>query len=184
MEQSLHSISLPSTELAQSVRSDLTGVNGLDFATWQALVFLYAEYAAAVDDGHWHKWPDFFLEDCTYRLQPRENYDRGLPLATLSFESRGMLKDRVYGITQTIFHDPYYQRHVIGMPLVLRVTSERIEAQANYAVFRTKPDGMTTPFNVGRYIDVIRRTPDGLKFESRLCVFDSEMIPNSVIYPI
>jgi salicylate 5-hydroxylase small subunit len=33
------------------------------------------------------------------------------PLATLSFESKGMLKDRVYGIKDTLFHDPYYQRH-------------------------------------------------------------------------
>ncbi|TKC87921.1 salicylate hydroxylase [Trinickia terrae] len=156
----------------------------LDFNSWHALVALYADYAAALDDGEWDKWPMFFTEDCSYRLQPRENHERGLPLATLSFESRGMLKDRVYGITQTIFHDPYYQRHVIGVPRVLRVTDERIEAEASYAVFRTKPDGMTEPFNVGRYIDVIRRTGDGLKFESKLCVFDSEMIPNSIIYPI
>ncbi len=39
-------------------------------------------------------------------------------------------------------------------------------------------------FSVGRYIDVVVRTPDGLKFESRLVVYDSEMIPNSIIYPI
>jgi salicylate 5-hydroxylase small subunit len=37
---------------------------------------------------------------------------------------------------------------------------------------------------VGRYLDVVRQTPDGLKFESRLCIFDSELIPNSLIYPI
>ena len=49
---------------------------------------------------------------------PRENHERGLPLATLSFESKGMLKDRVYGIRETLFHDPYYQRHVVGAPVV------------------------------------------------------------------
>jgi salicylate 5-hydroxylase small subunit len=27
-------------------------------------------------------------------------------------------------------------------------------------------------------------TPKGLKFEERICVYDSEMIPNSIIYPI
>ncbi|WP_321967841.1 aromatic-ring-hydroxylating dioxygenase subunit beta [Burkholderia cepacia] len=156
----------------------------LDFATFSELLGLYSEYAAALDQGEWEKWPGFFTETCTYKLQPRENHERGLPLATLAFESRGMLKDRVYGATETIFHDPYYQRHVVGIPRILKVEDDRIEAEANYAVFRTKPDGMTTPYNVGRYIDVIRKTPDGLKFESRLCVFDSEMIPNSLIYPI
>jgi salicylate 5-hydroxylase small subunit len=156
----------------------------LDFDTYQQLLALYADYAAVVDTNEWDKWPEFFTDHCIYKVQPRENYDRGLPLATLSFESKGMLKDRVYGMTETIFHDPYYQRHVVGVPRVHRADDERIEAQANYAVFRTKPDEMSTVFNVGRYIDTIRRTKDGLKFESRLCVFDSEMIANSLIYPI
>lgn len=41
-----------------------------------------------------------------YKLQPRENHERGFPLATLAFDSKGMLKDRVYGIRETLFHDP------------------------------------------------------------------------------
>ncbi len=156
----------------------------LDFENWQKLVGLYTDYALALDSNEWSRWPEFFTDDCVYKLQPRENFDRGFPLATLAFESKGMLKDRVYGITETIFHDPYYQRHVVGVPQVKSVTADRIESQANYAVFRTKPDGMTSVFNVGRYIDVIRCTTDRLKFESRICVFDSEMIANSIIYPI
>ena len=39
-------------------------------------------------------------------------------------------------------------------------------------------------FNVGRYLDVVVATERGLKFESRAVVYDSEMIPNSIIYPI
>jgi len=39
-------------------------------------------------------------------------------------------------------------------------------------------------FNVGRYIDRVRSTPQDMKFESRLCIYDTEMIPNSIIYPI
>ena len=156
----------------------------IDFATYAALSDLYAEYAAAVDGGHWEKWPEFFVDDCTYRLQPRENHERGLPLATLSFESKGMLEDRVFAISETLFHDPYYQRHVVGLPRILKADGEVIEAEANYAVFRTKLGQETTVFNVGRYIDRIRVTPEGLKFASRLCIFDTEMIPNSLIYPI
>jgi salicylate 5-hydroxylase small subunit len=156
----------------------------LDFTTYQQLLALYSDYASAVDNNEWDKWPEFFTEECEYKVQPRENFDRGYPLATLAFESRGMLKDRVYGMTETIFHDPYYQRHVVGTPRILHVDQERIRSEANYAVFRTKPDEISTVFNVGRYIDTIRRTDDGLKFESRVCVFDSEMIANSLIYPI
>ena len=149
-----------------------------------AIIDLNARYASVVDDGPLDAWPDFFLEECIYRIQPRENFDRGLPLATLAFESRGMLKDRVYGVQETLFHDPYYQRHVVGAPRVLASEGNRISAEANYAVFRTKLSQETTVFNVGRYLDVIQRTAEGLKFESRLCIYDSEMIPNSIIYPI
>ncbi|WP_019451302.1 nuclear transport factor 2 family protein [Cupriavidus sp. BIS7] len=155
-----------------------------DFETWQQLLALYADYAAALDNNEWDKWPDFFTETCVYKVQPRENYERGFPLATLSFESRGMLRDRIYGATETIFHDPYYQRHVVGIPRILETGGNRIRAEANYAVFRTKPDEVSTVFNVGRYLDIIERTDAGLKFAQRLCIFDSEMIPNSLIYPI
>ena len=160
-------------------------MKNLDANAYLELSRLYAAYAHAVDSGHWDLWPAFFTEACSYRLQPRENHERGLPLATLSFESRGMLEDRVYGIKETLFHDPYYQRHVVGLPLVHRVDDDgTIHSEANYAVFRTKLDGPSTVFNVGRYIDKVVPTPEGLKFASRLCVFDSEMIPNSIIYPI
>jgi len=156
----------------------------INFEDWLALTQLYADYASAVDSGNWDLWPEFFTDDGVYRLQPRENFDRGLPLATMAFESKGMLKDRVYGITETLAHDPYYQRHVIGVPIVHRADGDTIEAEANYAVFRTRQNDLSEVFNVGRYVDVVRRTADGLRFASRICVFDSEMIPTSIIYPI
>ena len=156
----------------------------VNFETHMALSRLYADYALAVDSGQWDLWPEFFTEQCVYKLIPRENHERGFPLCTLSFTSKGMLKDRVYGIQETLYHDPYYQRHVVGAPVVRKVEGERIHAEANYAVFRTKLDKESTVFNVGRYIDTIVQTPEGLKFAERLCVYDSEMIPNAIIYPI
>jgi salicylate 5-hydroxylase small subunit len=156
----------------------------LNFEDWQAIVQLHADYASAVDSAQWDLWPEFFTDDGVYRLQPRENHERGFPLATLAFAGKGMLKDRVYGIRETLFHDPYYQRHVVGAPLVRKAEAGRFECEANYAVFRTKLSEPSTVFNVGRYLDVIVRTPAGLKFARRECIYDSEMIPNSIIYPI
>jgi salicylate 5-hydroxylase small subunit len=95
-----------------------------------------------------------------------------------------MLQDRAYGIKETLFHDPYYQRHVVGLPRILKVEGNLIESEANYSVFRTKLSKETTVFNVGRYLDRVRITPHGMKIESRICIYDSEMIPNSLIYPI
>lgn len=156
----------------------------LNVETYLDLTRLYSDYAAAVDAKDWETWVAFFEEECEYKLQPRENHERGLPLSTMWFISRDMLKDRAYGIQETLFHDPYYQRHVVGAPRVIGVENDVIHSEANYAVFRTKYDGESTVFNVGRYIDRIVVGQEGLKFRSRFCIYDSEMIPNSIIYPI
>lgn len=156
----------------------------MDFKTYYELVSLYSDYAMACDSAEWERWPDFFVEEGTYRLQPRENFEQGLPLCLLALESRAMIQDRVYGVKETLYHDPYYQRHIVGIPRVLEWSEERIVSEANYSVMRTKYDSETTVFNAGFYRDVIVRTPAGLKLLSRHCVYDSEMIPNSVIYPI
>jgi salicylate 5-hydroxylase small subunit len=147
---------------------------------------LNADYAAALDERRFDDWPGFFLEDGHYKLQARENFERGLPLALMALESRGMMRDRVYGVTQTIYHGPYYTRHVVSPSRVApqERSSGVIRAQAHYAVFRTRPGDASEVYNVGRYIDEITRTPAGLRFRSRLCVYDSEMVLNSLIYPV
>lgn len=156
----------------------------INFETYYELLNLYAEYALVVDSDQWDEWPEFFTEDCVYSLQPRENYERDMPLGLLDLESKEMLVDRVYGIKETLFYDPYYQRHIVGAPHVIKVEGDLIHSEANYSVMRTKYDGMTTVFNAGRYIDLVQKTADGLKFKSRRAVYDSEMVPNSVIYPV
>jgi len=156
----------------------------LSFERWHALVQLYADYAAALDEGRWDAWPEFFTDDAIYKLQPRENFDRGLPLATMSFESKGMLKDRVVGATDTLFHDPYYQRHVVGAPRVLAVNGAAIDSEASYVVIRTKQNALPEVYSAGRYLDRVVDTPAGLRFAQRLVIFDTELISNSIIYPI
>ena len=148
------------------------------------LIELYNQYISVLDRGEWESWPEFFTDDCIYKVQPRENFDKDLPLSTLWFESKNMLKDRVYAISQTIFHDPYYQRHIISLPHIIRDEGDNIDVEVNYAVFRTKRDEFSQVYNVGRYLDKIIRTDKGLKFKSKSCIYDSEMVPNSLIYPI
>ena len=149
---------------------------------------LNADYGAALDEGRFEDWPEFFVDDASYKVQSRENFDRKLPLALIALESKGMMKDRVYGVTQTIYHAPYYMRHVVGPARVLSedgsLRNGVIRAQSNYAVFRTRPGDSSEVYNVGRYIDEIVRTEGGLRFASRLCVYDSEMVLNSLIYPV
>jgi salicylate 5-hydroxylase small subunit len=145
---------------------------------------LYARYIACVDSGNLEAWPDFFTDPCLYRVVPRENHERGLPLATMCFESRGMLKDRVYGTTQTLFHQPYYQRHILSGLRIVGHQDDGWNCEANYLVIRTKLAEPSDIFNSGRYVDKVVRENGQLRIAEKVCVFDSELIPNSIIYPI
>jgi salicylate 5-hydroxylase small subunit len=148
------------------------------------LVQFYQNYAAAIDQQDWDTWLAFFTENGVYKIQSRENFERGLPMAALSLAGKGMLKDRIYGVTETIFHEPYWQLHIVSQPRIITQVGDVIDSQANYSVFRTKMDGIAHVFNVGRYIDRLKLVDGEFKIESRLCVFDNDMILNSLIYPI
>lgn len=152
--------------------------------TWFSVQALLAEVAAVLDQRELARWPGFFTEDAVYRLQSRENFERGLPLATLAFESRGMLQDRVHAAADTLYYHPYHQRHILGAPRLLADDGVQIRCESSYLVVRTPRDGLPEILSVGRYLDRLQRTADGLKIAERLAIFDNDLVPNSIIDPI
>jgi salicylate 5-hydroxylase small subunit len=145
---------------------------------------LYTAYAACLDDGELERWPEFFTEDCRYEIIPRENFDRGLPLAIMRCESRAMLVDRVTALRRSSVFGPRVLRHLISGLRITTAAQGAIQAQANYAVLQTLPDEETTVFNTGRYLDRVVRAGRALRFQERLCVFDSVLVPGSLVVPI
>jgi salicylate 5-hydroxylase small subunit len=145
---------------------------------------LYAEYCAALDEGRYEDWAALFTEDCLYRIVPRDNHDRGLPLAIMHCESRAMLEDRVVAIRETSFYAPRMLRHIVSSIRVDLAEDGAISGQASYLVLQTLAEQPTSLFNAGRYLDIILRDDGRLRFEQRLCIFDSIVVPNSLIVPI
>jgi len=145
---------------------------------------LYADYAEALDDNRLERWPDFFVEDCLYKVVPRENWERGLPIALMLCESRRMLQDRVTAVRNTAVYAPRSFRHLIGQFRIKAEAPERLRVTANYVVFQTLVDDLTRIQNAGKYVDLVVRTSEGLRFKEKICVFDSVLVPNSLIYPI
>jgi len=145
---------------------------------------LNACYGDALDRHDYNTWMNFFEEECLYLVQSRENFDRNLPLALIRLESHRMMQDRVYGCMDTIFHQEYYQRHIISGCVISKIENNKIFTRTNYTVFRTKPTESSEVFNVGCYHDVWSQRHTGPKLAERKCVYDSEMILNALIYPI
>jgi 3-phenylpropionate/cinnamic acid dioxygenase small subunit len=145
---------------------------------------LYAEYVACLDEERFEEWPEFFTDDTIYRIIPRENFERGLPIATLHCESKGYLRDRVVAIRQTSVYAPRYMRRLIGNIRILGWQDNWLEVRANYAAFETLRDALTRVFSVGRCHDKLVDVGGSLKFKEKLVIFDSELIPASLVYPL
>jgi salicylate 5-hydroxylase small subunit len=156
---------------------------GVSLDVRAAIEDLYASYVLALDGRDYDAWIDLFVEDCVYVVKARENEDRGLPLAALAFESKGMLRDRIYGITNTLFHEPYYQRHIVSS-FRMRADDDGYLVEANYLVSRTKAGELTELYSTGRFRDRIVSVAGELRFAEKRAIYDSELIPNSLIYPI
>jgi len=169
----------------QSVPKTETGLDRMDRLELRLqLDELYAEYAHCLDDGLIEQWPDFFAEDCSYLLIPRENYDEGLPLATIRCESKGYLKDRVAAVQDTSLYAPLMLRHLVCGLRVTEIAAGHVKAEANFAVLRTQVDEITKVFLAGRYVDTIVVEDGQLKFKEKLAIHDSLLIPNTLVLPV
>lgn len=144
---------------------------------------LYDAYAEALDDGELERWPALFTEKCLYEVVPRENFERGLPLALILCESRGMLEDRVAALRKTSMYAPRYVRHLISH-VRAAADGDAFRVRANYAVLQTRVDALTEILSAGRYLDRIVRDDGRLRFEEKRVIFDSVLVPNSLVYPV
>ncbi len=150
-----------------------------------ALSDLYQAYADSLDRGDLERWPGFFTEDGSYRAQARENFDRGLPLAAMFCQGRGMFQDRVTVIAKVMVYAPRTTQHVVGMPRVIETGGGEIHARAQFCVYHTLPHEPTALLAVGRYEDrVVEDIGGRLRFRERTAVYDTLLLPNSLVYPL
>ena len=143
----------------------------------------YDEYGYVCDDDI-ERWPSLFSDEAVYKIVARENYERKLPLATMLCEGRGMLSDRVTSIRRTSVYVPRQTRHLIANIRIVELGDESARTQANFAVFESFDDSSSRVLAVGRYYDVIATSGSALRFEEKICVYDGNVVPGSIIYPL
>lgn len=144
----------------------------------------YESYYDSLDENRLSDWPPHFSEDCLYRVVSRENFERGLPLSTIVAESRNMLIDRVTGLTKTQVYAPRYYRRFPGPLRVQAESNALVSVQHNLLIIQTLIDKQSEIVMSGRCHDKIELEQGRLQLKVRVFVFDSEMIPNSLIYPV
>ena len=145
---------------------------------------LNSEYARVLDNERFEELPEFFVEDCLYRVVPRENHLLGLPIAVIHCESKGMIKDRVYAARESTMAEPRTLRHFITNVRILEASGEAIRAEANVLIVQTMINRMTEIVLSGFYLDSIVRCDGRLLFKERLCIYNSLLLPTSLVAPV
>tara|TARA_B100001123_G_scaffold125102_1_gene145748 strand:- start:211 stop:711 length:501 start_codon:yes stop_codon:yes gene_type:complete len=145
--------------------------------------FNYA-YAETLDRMDVNGWVEFFTENALYHVIARDNAESSLPLGLIYCEGKAMMKDRAYALLNTEMFAPRYLHLSITNARVIEIIEGRIKATANYTLVETLVDEPSRVQQVGKYRDVFVRTNGKLLLEERICVYDSVMIDNCLVFPV
>ena len=145
---------------------------------------LYTDYVHCLDADELERWPDFFTEDCFYRITSAENYEAGMPLGLIHATSRNMLKDRVSALREANIYEPQRYRHLVSSIKIGEEHEDTLDVLANFLVVRTMQEGDMMIFAVGRYLDEIRRQNGLWKFARKNVVLDSRQVDTLLAIPI
>ena len=148
------------------------------------LADLYCAYDDALNEGALERWPELFTDACIYKVLPRENIEQGLPVAVIYCESREMLMDRVVAIRETALYAPRIARRIAGGICLRAIEPDGLRLTASFAVFQTMQDQPSELFLCGQCQDRVVDDGGALRFAERLCIYDSTIVPTSLVYPV
>lgn len=145
---------------------------------------LLGDYVHSIDDAQYEAWPDFFADDCAYRITTRENFEARMPMGVLSCNSKGMLHDRINSLRKANIYEPHRYRHLLG-PTRLQVGEEGVlHARTGFTLVRIMESGATDLFLTGLYDDKIVAVDGELKFRERIVILDSSRVDTLIVLPV
>ena len=141
-------------------------------------------YARCIDNGNLEAWPDFFEENCTYKITTADNYSQGLEAGVIFANSRGMLLDRVASLREANIYEHHVYRHFLGQPWIVSEDAGEVHSETSFFVARIMRDGTTDVYATGRYIDIYRLNRDAPKLRERIVVCDSSRFDTLLALPL
>ena len=145
---------------------------------------LYTDYAHCLDNDALENWPNFFVEDCYYRITSAENFEAGMPIGIVYATSKAMLVDRVMALRKANIYEPQRYRHMVGAIQIGTAEDGTVPVVANLIVVRTMQDGAMILFAAGRYVDRLVRRGAIWKFARKDVVLDSRQIDTLLAIPL
>jgi 3-phenylpropionate/cinnamic acid dioxygenase small subunit len=152
--------------------------------TLDRIMAVNAAYIRCIDTGALEGWPDFFLDDCLYKVTTADNLKAGFAAGVIYADSKAMLSDRILALRQANVYEKQNYRHIVGLPNVIRNGGDTAECETPFIVVRIMHDGQTDVFATGVYLDTLRDAGGSLKFAQRVVVCDSSRFDTLVALPL
>ena len=152
--------------------------------TLDRILAVQAAYIRCIDTNALEDWPDFFVDDCLYKVTTAENIKSGFESGIIYADSKGMLTDRILALRQANIYEKQSYRHILGLPVILSNGGNEAECETPFLVVRIMHDGQSDVFATGVYIDKLRAQGNQLKFASRLVVCDSSRVDTLMAIPL
>ncbi len=154
----------------------------------QSLTFIIAraqaDYARCIDDDRLEQWPDFFVEDCLYKITTADSKRDGLEAGLVFANTRAMLRDRISALREANIYEKQAYRHVLGMPCVLEENAGGARSETAFLVVRIMRDGKSDLFTTGRYLDHYEIRNEQALLKERIVVCDSSRIDTLLAIPL
>jgi anthranilate 1,2-dioxygenase small subunit/terephthalate 1,2-dioxygenase oxygenase component beta subunit len=148
------------------------------------LAQLNAAYGAAIDQDRLEVWPDFFTDDCLYKITSADNHKAGMQAGIVYADSQAMLRDRITALRTANIYERQAYRHIIGLPLVVADADGLIEAETPFIVARITRNARTDLFATGVYRDRVLDSGGTLRFRQRIVVCDSSHFDTLLAIPL
>jgi anthranilate 1,2-dioxygenase small subunit len=145
---------------------------------------LQGAYCRCIDNGNLEAWPDFFEDECLYKITTSDNHAQGLEAGVIFANSRGMLLDRVASLREANIYERHVYRHFLGQPWILSESDDEISSETSFFVMRIMRDGITDVYATGRYLDVYGLNGVSPKIRERVVICDSFRFDTLLALPL
>jgi len=147
------------------------------------LQMLLDRYARLIDEDRLEEWVELFTPEGRYEIISRENLAQGFALPLMLCENRNQIADRVMSLRKANIYNIHTDRHLISQ-LHVEALPDGWRIGANYALFQTNQEGVSSLYSVGRYDDEVRELDGQLLFVCKRVIVDTGAIPSLLATPI
>lgn len=144
----------------------------------------YADYVTVIAGQDLARWPDFFTDDCLYRVTSRDNVEQGLPLDLIHCDGKGMVQDRAHAVMNTQMFNPRRFRHYLSGLRILERGEGWVRTRADFLVVQAVLNGTPAVAVFGECSDVISLEEGQPRFRERRCVHENDVITTALIFPL